>query len=184
MTVARRDWRGSYAHPDAVQVEAFEAFGWKVHRHRMPAGSAMVLTASAEVERERAPNLTLYTRGLISVRGGDGTAFEDRVPGMYSAERPNHPAGVVTLTAVQDSEFWCFNWHANRAALPALVPIRLQQGQSLQVSSGQRLWLFRGQAAMAGYTLPIPSSLLAGEDGELVALEATYGVIVEADRAA
>lgn len=184
MTVARRDWRGSYAHPDAVQVEAFEAFGWKVHRHRMPAGSAMVLTALAEVERERAPNLTLYTQGLIAVRGGDGTAFEDRVPEMFSAERPNHPAGVVTLTAVQDSEFWCFNWHANRAALPALVPIRLQPGQSLQVSSGQRLWLFRGQAAMAGDTLPIPSSLLAAEDGEIAALEATYGVIVEADRAA
>lgn len=184
MTVPRRDWRGAYAHPAAVQVEAFEAFGWKVHRHCMPAGSAMVLTASAEVERERAPNLTLYTRGLISVTGGDGTAFEDRVPGMFSAERPNHPAGVVTLNAVEESEFWCFNWHANRAALPTLVPIRLPPGQSLQVSSGQRLWLFRGQAAMAGDTLPIPSSLLAAEDGELVALEVTYGVIVGADRAA
>lgn len=184
MIPSRRDWRGAYDHAATIRVEAHEAFGWKVHRHRMPAGSALVLTASAEVERERAPNLTLYTRGRICVTGSDGTVFEDRVPGMYSGERPNHPAGVVTLTAAEDSEFWCFNWHANRAALPSLRPVRLQPGDVWPLDAGQRLWLLEGQASLGAQSIRGPSNQVVAVAADLVAVSAAYGVIVEADRAA
>ena len=184
MIPSRRDWRGAYDHPAAIRVEAHEAFGWKVHLHRMPAGSVLVLTASAEVERGLAPNLTLYTGGRICVTGGDGTVFEDRVPGMYSGERPNHPAGVVTLMAAEDSAFWCFSWHANRAALPSLRPIRLQPGDVWPLDAGQRLWILEGQASFGAQSIRSPSSQVVAVAADLVAVSAAYGVNVEADRAA
>jgi hypothetical protein len=179
MIPSRRDWRGAYNHPAAIRVEAHEAFGWKVHQHRMPAGSTLVLTASAEVERERAPNLTLYTQGRICVTGGDGSIFEDRVSGMYSGERPNHPAGVVTLNAAQDSEFWCFNWHANRGALPALTPLRYPQGGMFIGQEGDRVLVCAGSLGPheAGGSFRFGGN-------ELVAAPETYGLVIGGDREA
>ena len=181
----RREWRPQYlTGPKLVYVEVFDFFGWRVGRHCMPAGAQMQIRSASGVPRTVAPNLTLYTMGRIAVTGDGGTAFDDRVPGMYSAERPDHPPGVVTLQALVDSEFWCFNHTANRRALPSLQPIRLAAGQQAELDAGQRLVLFRGDALLDGQGQDWPSSLVAPEGSVLTAVTAVFGVIVEADRAA
>jgi hypothetical protein len=181
----RREWRPQYlTGPKLVYVEVFEFFGWRVGRHCMPAGAQMQIRSASGVPRSSSPNLTLYTMGRIAVTGNDGTAFDDRVPGMYSAERPDHPPGVVTLQALQDSEFWCFNHTANRRTLPSLQPIRLVAGQQVELAAGQRLVLFRGDALLDGQEQDWPSSLIVPADGVLTAVTAVFGVIVEAERAA
>ena len=182
---SRREWRPQYfTGPALVYVEGFEFFGWRVGRHCMPAGSRMQIRSATGVPRAAAPNLTLYTMGRITVTGSDGANFDDRVPGMFSAERPDHPSGVVTLQALVDSEFWCFNYTANRRALPVLQPIRLAAGQQVELSAGQRVVLLRGDALVGGQEQDWPSSLITAQAGVLTAMTALYGVIVEANRAA
>ena len=180
MTPSRRDWRGAYTHPAAIRVELHEAFGWKVHRHVMPEGASLVLTAAAEVQREQAPNLTRYVRGRATISkktGGDTEEqYLDRVPGMYSGDRGPHPSGVVVLRAVQETEFWCFNWHANRGALPELTPIRLLGGE-VELEPGQRVLVCAG--AIEGHG---PGASFVASSGPVQARSPTYGFVIAGGR--
>jgi len=175
----RQQWR---AHEEARQgqivVQAMTAFGWKVHRHVMPVGSRMVIRATGLVPRSQSPNLTLYTRGRFTVTSESGVSLDDRVPGMFSAERPDHPAGVVTLEAVEPSEFWCFNWHANRGSLPSLGAIRLADGGSLQSPQGQRVILCIGQ--LGGHQ---EASAFVCDGSAMASVGQVYGFLVGGDRA-
>lgn len=176
MTIARRDWRGLES--GQALVERHSAFGWIVHRHVLPVGAAMVVVASSGVERARAPNRALYVRGLASVTLDDGTSFPNRVPGLFTAERPDHPAGIVTVRAIDETEFWCFNWHANRGALPGLTPLRYPDGGVFSGQEGDRVLVCSGGL---GRHAPGDSFRVGGD--ELVAEPGTYALLMEADRA-
>lgn len=173
----RREWRVD--HPLAVAVEKFTAFGWAVHRHSMPQGSTITLKATTEVERQRAPNRTLYTQGRILVELQGGSALDDRVPGMYSGDRPTHPAGVITLTAAEPSEFWCFNWHANRGALPDLTPLRFPDGGYLVGRDGGRILVCSGQIGAQGPG----ESFIVGDTAPPVQ-PGTYALVIGGEREA
>lgn len=175
MTVARRDWRGLEA--GKALAERYEAFGWAVHRHVLPMGAAMVVVASASVERDKAPNRALYVRGRASVTLDDGSVFPDRVPGLFTAERPDHPAGIVTVRAIQETEFWCFNWHANRGALPDLTPLRFQDGGVFTGQEGDRVLVCSGSL---GRHEPRDTFRMGGD--ELAAAPGTYALVIGGDR--
>lgn len=142
MTVSLRQWRAKKT--DQVQRTEFVVFGWKVLKHVMPVGSRLVTYSKGVIQRAVAPNLTYYVRGRATTQLPDGSFIVDRVPGMYSGDRPPAPIGETVLTAVEELEFWCFNWHANGGALPVLQVFALSDGQPLVAEPGQRTVLCCG----------------------------------------
>lgn len=160
-----------------VRVAAFTAFGWKLHQHCMDVGSKLHTVAKQEVSRADAPNLTLYVRGRASFTHSDGTVYDDRVPGMFSGDRPNTPAGMTTHTALEPLEFWCINRSFNRGVLPEVTILRVAAGQTFTPDAGQRVLVCAG----------ILGDKKAGDafvsDGQpLVAAEDCYGFLFGGDR--
>jgi hypothetical protein len=128
-----------------VHTEAHEVFGWKVHQHIMPAGSKLVTVSTRVIERAKAPNITLTVRGRGIVTGDDGTVYPDRVPGLFSPERGNVPKGSVTTLADTELEFWCFNWTANRGALPQVEALRIVEDQDVTLPQDRRVLVCVGE---------------------------------------
>ena len=174
----RRDWRADKpvgSHQPLVQQML--AFGWKVHRHVFAPGGQLVTRAAQSVSRDSAPNMTLYVRGEASFTHEDGTVFDNRVPGMFSGDRPDTPAGVMTHTALTEFEFWCFNWHANRGALPQVEVFRAADGEALSAPAGQRVLLCSGTLG----TFQNGSAFI--HDGSALAASGDcYGFLIGANR--
>lgn len=174
----RRHWRAEFSNgPSLVYTEACHAFGWKAVRHFMPVGATLRIRSSGTIPRHLAPNRTYFVSGLIRTTLDDGTQAPDRTPGMYSAERPDSPAGVLTMTAVEDAEFWCFNYTANRRALPELTPLRYPDGGVFMGQEGDRILVCAGSLGRheAG------DSFRVGGD-ELVVAPGTYALVIGGDR--
>lgn len=175
MSTPRRVWKPQRT--DSVIRRTIEAFGWRVMQHVMPEGGRLVTVATQEVPRGKAPNLTLYVRGRATFTLPDGTQGEDRVPGMFSGDRPNTPAGESVQQAVEELEFWCFNWHANRGALPQVEILRLAKGDQFTASTGQRVLLCAG---LLGDRAAGTSFIYDGVP--LTAQEDCYGFLIGGDR--
>ena len=171
----RRTWRTS--NPEGIQVTEHTCFGWKIHQHIMPAGSKLVLYSGKEVQRVNSPNLTLFVRGRATVKLPDGTLSEDRVPGMFSGDRPPAPAGETVIIAQDELEFWCFNWHANRGALPEVQVLRVSESANIQLNQEQKVMLCFG--SLGEYTSPV-SFVSTGQP--LVALTDSYGFLIGGSR--
>jgi hypothetical protein len=178
MTTSRRVWRGiNEAGQLRPVIEQHEAFGWRVHRHVLPVGAAVMILAERTIERAQAPNRALYVRGRGVVSNSLGGQFDDRVPGMFTAERPDHPEGATRVTAVEEVEFWCFNWHANRGALPDLTPLRFADGGVYLGQEGDRVLVCSGAF---GRHEPGDTFRVGGD--ELVAAPGTYALVIGGDR--
>jgi hypothetical protein len=140
-----KQWRGLKPETGAVPViTLLTVFGWKVHRHEMPVGSCVKIFSEQTLNREDAPNLTFQVKGESKVTNSNGGDFPNRVAGMFSGDRGQHPAGLTTLIPMSDVEFWCFNYHYNRRRLPELTPIRLRNAESLDVPEGSKVLLCLG----------------------------------------
>jgi len=175
MTVPRREWRGQES---AAIVTPHEVFGWRVHRHILPAGTSMVVVSARSVARSAAPNRALYVRGRGVVTNSFGGQFDDRVPGLFTGERPDHPKGTTTVTAAEELEFWCFNWHANRGALPALTPLRFPQGGVFHGNEGDRILVCAGSLGRHE-----PGNTFRVSGVELAAAPGTYALVIGGERA-
>jgi hypothetical protein len=175
MSVPRREWRGRES---AAIVTPREVFGWRVHRHILPAGASMVVVSARSVARSAAPNRALYVRGRGVVSNNLGGQFDDRVPGLFTGERPDHPGGITTVTAADELEFWCFNWHANRGALPDLTPLRYPNGGVFLGREGSRILVCSGSL---GRHEPGDTFRVGGD--EFVAAAGTYALVIGGDRA-
>jgi hypothetical protein len=177
MTASRRVWRGEYQpEPSNPNITRFDVFGWSVHRHILPEGSKLITTATKPIQRSQAPNMTFYVRGRATVTSDTGQVLDDRVPGMFSGDRPDHPVGLFTVQAVEELEFWCINWHSNRGALPELTVIRAEDNEVALLPEETRVLVCRGAlgTAAAGETLT--------SGGELVVRGKTYALIFGGER--
>lgn len=174
---SRQAWRAEEdARGGAVLVQAMKAFGWKVHRHIMPVGSTLITKATAPIPRANSANLTLYTRGRATLSHEDGSIYPDRIPGMFSGDRPDTPSGSITTTVLEELEFWCFNWHANKGALPDVTVLRLADGEQLLSAAGQRVITCLGDLG------PHPfGSAFVCDGGALVASGQVYGFLIGGD---
>ncbi len=175
---SRQQWRAEEdAKKGSSLVQAMKAFGWVVHRHILPAGHELVTKLAAPVPRAKAPNLTLYVRGEATFTHEDGTVFANRVPGMFSGDRPDTPAGVMTHTALTELEYWCFNWHANRGALPQVDVFRVADAGSFNAPVGQRVILCAG--ILGGYEY---GTAFIHDGSELLAVGDCYGFLLGGSR--
>lgn len=188
MSTPRKAWRGSIqpaaegaSGPDDAPrttplVEQHKAFGWVVHRHVLPVGAALVVVSSGSVPRENAPNLALYVRGRGAVSNPNAPAAPDRTPGLFTGDRPAHPIGITRITAVEELEFWCFNWHANRGALPAATPLRATNMETVELPQGQRVLLCVG--ALGGHGV----GPFVADGSPMVAIGDVFGFLIGGDR--
>jgi hypothetical protein len=143
---ARAEWKSSVrSNGKSIESQTFKVFGWSVTQYVLPVGASLVSQAKEDVPAKRAPNRTMYVRGRAEC-STDGVRHDDRVPGLYTMDRPTQPAGMSTSTAVEETELWCFNWTANRRSLPDLTPIRLQAGESYEVPGKARVFVMHGSA--------------------------------------
>lgn len=174
MTVSRRDWRGN---DSAAKVTPYETFGWRVHQHILPPGASMVIVSTRDVGRSESPNIALYVRGRATAVNDLSGPYPDRVPGLFTGEQVDHPKGTSRVTAVEELEFWCFNWHANRGALPALTPLRFPDGGVFLGQEGDRILVCAGSL---GRHEPGDAFRVGGD--ELVAAPGTYALAIGGDR--
>ena len=174
MTIPRREWRG--AEGASARVELHETFGWKVHQHTLPAGCAMVVVSTRSIERISAPNRALYVRGRAVVTNSFGGRFDDRVPGLFTVDRPDHPEGVTRVTAAEELEFWCFNWHANRGALPELAALRATNAEAVELQAGQRVLICCGRLGEHGVGSFVADGAPLIADGDV------YGFLIGGER--
>lgn len=142
MIPSRAEWT---TEPSIEMVETHCAFGWRVHRHQMKAGSRLLIVSSKPVPRDKSPNKALFTKGRATVTGEDGTQYIDREPGLWTPERLDMPAGTTTVNVVEDLEFWCFNYTANRNALPNVEPVRVKAGEAFEVPKKSLLFVASGE---------------------------------------
>lgn len=174
--MANFELRGRYAPGPKVIRNTYTTFGWKVDQQIMDPNSAIVMTAAADIQRADAPNITFYVRGLATCIGETQT-WPDRVPGMFSGDKPIHPGGIITVKAIEETEFWCFNYYFNRRSLPNVQVFRFPIAGTLEVPLNQKILVCRGQ--VESYQ---PSTSFEAATTSLSCSNNTYGFLIEAAR--
>lgn len=167
---SRANWRATYpGESGSIDVETHVAFGWKMHRHVMQSGAVILVHSETDVPRNQAPNRAMYVRGRVACDCSDGAPRPDRLPGTWSAEMAYHPAGLTRLTALEESEFWCINWTANRRALPVLTPVRIMAGSGMEIAAGAKLFVLLGcsKAGQAPFSLVPDRAMTLTADSDL-----------------
>lgn len=170
MVPNRKTWRG--VNPQQIINTTYDVFEYKITQMVIPKDSTLIIVSKDLVARENSPNRTLYVRG-IGIVENNGQILEPRVAGMYSGERPDHPPGTTKVTAQEELEMWCFNWHANRGKLPQLNPLRLTAG-TYTPPVNKRILVCFGQL---GSYLPGHSFTSTGDS--LQVQGTTYGFVIE-----
>jgi len=164
--------------------ERHKAFGWLVHKKLLLANEKYRVVVPAAVAADKVDNITLWTKGRIEgIDIASSMQIPPRVAGFNSFIRGDVPAGEYLFTAVEDSEWWCINYTANRNRLPIVQVFLASKGEIKELPIGTRLLICRGAAAVNGqsHTAPAafdvkqsPATLQANEDcfGFIFAAEA------------
>jgi hypothetical protein len=121
------------------------AFNWTIVQMIIPVNCRLVTISKREIIRSAAPNLTLYVRGEGIVKNSEGLTIDNRVPGLFSGYRPNHPQGVSTVIALTELELWCCNRKENKGKLPNLSPIILDAGDTLNLPLNSKILICSGK---------------------------------------
>lgn len=161
----------------SVKTNVCSAFGWILTQNILPVGSKLVVVTTRQIKRQDAPNLTLYVKGRATFQTSDGVMLADRVPGMYSGDRPDSPLGKTIHTATEELEFWCMNYYANGKTLPQLTPLRLPSAGNWTAPPGQRVLICSG--SLGAYT---PGDTFVGTGQSLTNIDGTYGMLLGSDR--
>lgn len=168
--------RGRYAPGPKTTKTTYTAFGWNVDKQVMDIGAAIVTTAAADIERSRAPNITFYVRGRATASSTTET-WADREPGMFSGDKTIHPGGIITIRAVEETEFWCFNRYFNGGKLPVVTVFRFPTAGTLTVPLNQKILVCRGQVETF-----LPGTSFEAATTALSCVDNTYGFLIEAAR--
>lgn len=157
-------------HENDIQNIEYTVFNkWKIVQTKIPVGSSLITIAKKEIDRQLAPNLTFYVKGEGIVVNSNGVVIPNRVAGVYSGNRPNHPMGVTKLTAINDIELWCCNRTHNRGNLPTLTPIIININETLYQPINSKLLICYGTLNNKSAPFEV---IYAGE--EFIATTTTY----------
>lgn len=178
MTTSRRLWRTDFISGQTSNYHKnVDCFGWIVQQTIMPPGNSLIVISHGNIQRTKAPNLAFYVGGHATVTNNLTGTYPDRVPGMFTGNRPDHPAGITTVTAVEELEFWCFNWLINNRKLPTVSPFVLQTNDTVTPAVGQRVFICKGE--LGTY---FAADKFVSDGTTLTAACTTYGFYVENER--
>jgi hypothetical protein len=177
MTLPRDYWNATFIPGQTeVFVKNFTCFGWIVQQVIIPENAKMIVVSQNTVQRNKTPNLALYVRGLASVTNDETGAYPNREPGLFTANRPEHPKGITTIQALQETELWCFNYLINRRALPQVDKVFISAGSNYTVQPNQLLFVCSGKLDTVTPGQEVDKS------GTLIAEQDTYAFVVGARR--
>lgn len=164
----------------AFEFERHKAFGWVVHRKRLSAGETYSVTVTENMTGDKTGNITLWTKGRITGTDRSGAQqVPDRVPGMCSLSRTFAPAGTYDYVAAEDSEWWCFNYTANRNSLPNVEAFSISIGEVASFPVGTKLLLCEGSVSFGDTQYDAPAAFeISSEQATFVAGQQCYGFIV------
>lgn len=126
----------------AKTLGRFSVGGWVVVRMLLPAEAQYGVLVGTDSVRGKLGTFALWVRGRIEgVNHRTGEAYL-RVPGTFRGHDEAMPAGRYTLTAVEDTEWWCVDKQANAGMQPSEVtPLRLAPDGAYAVPRGSYLLL-------------------------------------------
>ncbi len=161
-----------------------DAFGWVLHRKVLERGQTYTAVVPEDMLPSESENITLWTRGQLRGVREDGYVPPPRNPGDFSLERQMMPKGSYSFTALEPTEWWCFNWRANRHALPAVKPLRIEPGQHHRLNAGQLVFLCHGEIDTHAGRLDPGTEVRVSADCIVQAWRESpvYGFIIEEER--
>ena len=135
-------------------------FNWIITSVKVLKDETFKVVYAEDTTRAQSGNLTLYTKGLMTaVKDGDPSyVIVDRVPGMYSQDLKDAPAGTYYFTVREDSEWWCINYTANGNKLPNVSVFRLNSGDTIVLPLGTKLFICEGDHTINGTAATSPTS--------------------------
>lgn len=140
--------------------DRYNVFGWTIHRKNLAAGDEYVVHSPETISRQDSANVSIWTKGRVSVHHWDtDEAQPDRVPGMFSLDRPDIPQGHLKFKALEDSEFWCINHSINKRKLPELSSFILADGEKKDVPEGTLLLICSGTLKIGRKTFGAESAV-------------------------
>jgi len=141
-----------------MQYTRYNFFNWNILKLKAAEGEIFKVDYSEDMTRAETGKLTLYTKGLMTaIKDDDPTyAIVDRVPGLYSEDLKDIPAGIYTFTAVNESEWWCIRYDNIIKKLPTVSVFRSNIGETTVLPIGTKLFICEGDHTIndAGATSP------------------------------
>lgn len=170
--------------------ERYNAFGWAVHRKTVQVGESFTVTYKEDTRTGEFNNITFYTKGLLSIKYSKDNyeGCRDIIDaGSMPALDTEHgvkfmPAGIImTQTAVEPVEFWCFNYTMNRKKLPTVEKLIIPVGEELTITD-KKLFLCRGTALVNGIERSGPIELDILLTATIKAVTTCYGLFFLEER--
>jgi hypothetical protein len=162
-----------------------KAFGWVVHRKVLAAGERYTINVTDDTDGSQIGNITLWTKGRIDGVDRSGQVqILPRVPGYNNINRGPAPAGVYDYVAIEPSEWWCFNYTANRNSLPSVDAFSIAAGEVKVLPVGTKLLLCEGSVSFGEIQYDAPAAFeISSEQAAFVAGQQCYGFIVAEEKA-
>ncbi len=163
--------------------DRMKAFGWIIHRKQLSAGESYTVTVDEDMLPSESENITLWTRGLITGKRQDGYEPAARAAGRFSLDSGALLAGEFVFTCIEDAEWFCINYRANRNSLPTVTAFRLATGESTSLPAGTLLLVCTGALNTAGGVINAGEELQTTSTASVTATTQVYGLIFAEERA-
>lgn len=140
-------------------TQRINAFGWVIHKVTAEAGDKYSLKVPADTPGPKLNPYTLYTKGLVNGASRTNHPIKTRVPGVANDVLPDMlPAGLYECVVEQDSEWWCLDRRANNDVVAAVTPIRLSDGGSMTLATGDLVLICTDGGVLNGNATPSGSA--------------------------
>lgn len=123
----------------AIRLGTVTVGGWAAAHLHLPAGAKYFTISTGNRTREEIGYHTVWTKGRIEgLNLTTGERLQPRKPWTLSSELPPLSIGRVELTAVEDSEWLCFDGKINGGKTPNMKVVLGQPG-AITVPAGHVL---------------------------------------------
>jgi hypothetical protein len=138
----------------------YNFFSWIITLASVLKDETFKVVYAEDTTRAETGNLTLYTKGLMTgIKDNDPSySIVDRVPGIYSQNLKDVPAGTYYFTASDYSEWWCINYTLNGNKLPNVSVFRLNTNETIVVPIGTKLFICEGEHTVNATAATAPMS--------------------------
>lgn len=138
----------------------YNFFNWIIVNVKVLKDETFRVINAEDTKRTETGSLTLYTKGLMTATkdGDPNYIIVDRVPGMYSQDLKDAPAGTYYFTSREYSEWWCLNYATNGNKLPNVSVFRLTSGETVVLPLGTKLFICEGVHIINGASETSPMS--------------------------
>lgn len=135
-------------------------FGWVAYNIKLAAGKTYRVFSEQEIPRSESGNIVFWTKGILSLFHIEtATQLRERKAGDLNTEFGNPVQGTVELTALEDTEWWCFQHDVNKYLVPTVQKVILPANSTLSLPLNTKLFLCEGSAKLNGVDIVGPKAI-------------------------